>query len=271
MRTSLPRVLRIVIVAAAAWLAYVVLDSVGLGWLFLPIGLLLTLAVALIRYRLARRRTSSSAREERWMVAALDEERRPKAIVEASEALSSLGPVSERNRAEHAHLTVAYAELLDADGQEDLADEVLAKVAIEELPLLERSYVCHAMAAHALRMGNVEQAMEALERAPVRCGVAALDLRLELIRAAIELEQDVANASRALEASMHVRRQARGDEGLVMEARVLRAMAMDASGNRSDAVDILRSLGPGVIAMLQCLGQPRLRSLAEEAARGQQA
>ena len=64
---------------------------------------------------------------------------------------------------------------------------------------------------------------------------------------------------------MHVRRRAGGDAALIVEARVLRAAAMDAMGNRSDALDIIGTLGQEVIGMLVRFGQPRVQALANEA------
>jgi len=264
-KETLPRLLRILTVAAAAWLAYIVLDSLGLGWLLLPAGLVLTLAIALYRYRRVKKHSTSAGRAERWMAAALDDGERPKAIEEARRAVDSYGKVTERNRAERARLMVVYAELLDADDQGEAAGKVLETLELEGLSLAERALVCHCRAAHGLRMGDLETAFAATEQAPARCGSPGLDLRLELIRAAVVLEQDPEGAHKALDTSMHVRRRAGGDAALIVEARVLRAAAMDAMGNRSDALDIIGTLGQEVIGMLVRFGQPRVQALANEA------
>ena len=253
------RILRIAIVALAAWAGFVLLEPYGYGWVVLPAALIVTLLMSFGRVWLLRRRGMAPSREARWAEAVVDRARRPKAIAEVRTARTK----AEGKRAEHARLTVLLAQLLDAQGENTEGRALLEALDTEPLELIDASLVRHGRAALALRAGDAKGALGALRGRPKKTGEPELDLRLDLLEASAKLE--LGEASEALETATRVRRAAGGDEELIVEARVLRAAALDAMGQRDDALEVVRSLGQETIAMLVELGQPRVRALAEAA------
>ena len=256
------RILRIAVVALAAWAGFALLEPYGYGWVVLPAALLVTLLMAFGRVWILRRRGGAASREAAWADAVVDKARRPKAIAEVREARTKVEARSDA-RAEHARLTVLLAQLLDAQGDNAEGRSLLDAVDVGSLELIDASLVRHGRAALALRAADPKGALEALRGRPKKTGEPELDLRLDLLEASAKLE--LGEASEALETATRVRRAAGGDEELIVEARVLRAAALDAMGQRADAVEVVRSLGEETIAMLVELGQPRVRSLAEAA------
>jgi hypothetical protein len=256
------RVLRIAVVALAAWAGFVLLEPYGYGWVVLPVALLLTLLMAFGRVWLLRRGGMAPLREAAWADAVVDKARRPKAIAEVRAARAKVEGKSDA-RAEHARLGVLLAQLLDAQGDNAEGRALLDAIDTEVLALIDASLVRHGRAALALRAADPQGALDALRRRPKRTGEPELDLRLDLLEASARLE--LGEANEALETATRVRRAAGGDDELIVEARVLRAAALDAMGQRDDAVEVVRSLGEETIAMLLELGQPRVRSLAEAA------
>jgi len=252
------RLLRITLVALAAAALFQILSPHGLGWLVIPAAIVASVVWTAFRWKRVRR----GAREERWAAAVLDDSARPGAIRALERELGAGEPTDPRERSRRVRLRVLLAELLDAEGRNDEARELLDAVDPETMTALDAAVVRHGRAVVRLRAGDYEGARDSVGDAP-RTGARELDLRIELIAASSALE--LGDAKGALEAATRVRRRARGDPALTVEARVVRAAALDASGDRDEALKVVRSLGPEMIAMLQKLGQPRVRALAEEA------
>ncbi len=257
------RLLRIALVATAAYAAFVWLQPRGLGWVVLPAALVSTLLVSGYRWMRVRRAGASGGREGRWAEAMLDTAKRPAAVAEVRREVARLEPVREATRSEHARLTVLLAQLLDAGGRNDEGLRLLDGLDFDALGPVDAALVRHGLAVLRLRADDARGALEVLEGRRGKSGEPELDLRLDLLEASARLE--LGEPERALETATRARRAAGGDEELIVEARVVRAAALDALGNRSDALDVLRSLGADVIEMLSQLGQRRVRELAEAA------
>jgi len=254
------------VVALVAWGAFVLLEPHGLGWLVIPIAVVATLGVAGVRFWMLRRGGMAAAREAIWAEATIDDEKRPTAIAEVREARAKLDPSSEKQRGDHARLSVLLAQLLDADGDNAQAQRVLEDVDLGRLKPIDAAVVRHGRAAMKLRAEDWAGALAALGKGN-RTGARELDLRLDLLEASARLE--LGQTDRAMKTATRVRRAAGADEELMVEARVVRAAALDKSGQRDEAVKVIQSLGPDLISMLSMLGQRRVRELAAEArARG---
>jgi len=245
-------------VAGVAWAAFVVLEPRGLGWLVLPAAVALTLGLGAARWVRLRRRQVIAEREASWAEALLDPARRPEVIEEVRRAVHAADDGGRRAR-----LTALLSELLDVSGRRDEAREILDGFDRSAPSPVDGGVLRHAHAVFLLRAGEPERALEVLSHGPPRVGDREIDLRLELIRASARLE--VGEAEQALETATRVRRKAAGDEALIVEARVVRAAALDALGQRDEAIEVVRSLGPEMLRVLETLGQPRVRGLAEEA------
>jgi len=256
------RLVRLLLVAIAAWVLFTVLEPHGLGWAVLPLAIAATLLVAGLRYlrlRWARRRGQD---EQGWADALLDPDARPRAIAQVRAARARLGPPTPRTRSRHARLSVLLAELLDAEGRADEARALLDGVDMDVLGRMDQAAVRHGRAMLRLRAGQPEDCLRVLETRQRSCGDDDLDMRLSLLEASARLE--MGETQEAIQTAKRIRDRAGGDESLLMEARVVRAAALDAAGDRSGALDAVRSLGPSMVAVLCALGQPRVRSLAEE-------
>lgn len=242
---------------------FIVLDPHGLGWLVLPLAVAVFVGLFLVRLVRSYRARLVGGREGRWIDAILDDDARPRAIDEVRAALERLDGSSPRGRREDVHLRVLLGQLLDASEQYEAAREALQRPNKGALPPLERALLLHAEAVVVLRQGDPEAVLALLTgRRP--SGEPELDLRLDLLEASAQLE--VGQVEAALETSTRARKTVGNDPALLLEARVVRAAALDALGQTDDAIAIVRGFGPDVIAMLRRLGQPRVRSLAVAAA-----
>lgn len=250
-------VLRLVAVAALAWFLWAFLDARELGWAVIPIALIATGLTSAIVY--FRRRAAGSSREERWIDAVLDPAQRSRAIDEIREELGRL-PEGRAGVARRASLSLILAELHSADRDDGEALAALDRVPLGRVDPQTDALVRHARAVILLRAGDAQAAQRALAERPKTTGDEELDLRLDLLEASIGVE--LGRADEALEVANRARRRAGSDESLIVEARVLRAAALDAKGARDEALDVLRQLGGDVIDMLAQLGQPRVRDLA---------
>lgn len=250
------RIMRIVFVGGAAWLAFHLLDPEGLGWLVPVVAIVLALLWIGYRYWRVRQHRAEDAEADRWASALLDPPLRPQAIAEIKKQ-------RERARAsDHARLSLILAELLEADGDPNGAAAVLEEVDAAQLPERMAALVAHGRAVAALSAGNAEKAEAILDKlAP--CGDRTVDLRVRLMRGAALAERG--EGERALELADEARRDAGPDADLKMEARVLKAIALDALGDRADAVKVMRALGDEMLEVLLVLGLPRVKKLAEAA------
>ncbi|MBX3269195.1 MAG: hypothetical protein KF729_02980 [Sandaracinaceae bacterium] len=260
MRAGIYRVLRVVVVGAAALLAYRWLAPMGLGWLVLAIaGLAAAGWLGYVGWR-ARRERALDALADRAAVAVLDPPARPGAIRELTAACAR---ARGRRPAEHARLTLVLATLLEADGDAEGALEALAEVGGEGLAPPLRAIVRHARAVAHLSSGDPEAARAALDAGAEPSGDAGVELRIRLLRGVIAAETgDPAEARRVAE---EAREEALDDEDLRVEARVLEAVALDAAGEGAEAVARMRRLGDEMLDVLSVLGLPRVRALATRA------
>jgi hypothetical protein len=258
MRPLALRLSRVFVVALAASAAIFWANSRGLGWLgwTIAVGLLSALfGASLFRSTLGSRQQ----REARWEAALFTAHKRASAIADVRRAIRRLMPVKQRTRSEHTRLSVMLAELLDAHGEYDEASAVVDAIPLDTLSPLEGALVRHTRAVTHLRGSDARGALAALTgRDP--SGDPELDQRLALLEsyAGVELGQ----AQQALQVAGALETQEGVDESVVLEARVVRAAALDALGRREEALVTLAALGRDSLVPLADLGQPRVRTLA---------
>lgn len=254
---------RIVVVAAIAWVLYHVLAHFGYGWAMVPVGIVVALLWALETWRMGKRRKEREASWDRWEAAVLDDASRPSAIQEVREELRKAFRLGSRLRIDQAHLSVILAELLDASGRAEEACEVLARVKLDELDDARRGVVRHAKAVAQISAGRHEEA-EATLRAHKPPTEPDLDARFELLGRMLRIERGEAEA--ALEGLDGVLAKVPGDEtGLADDVLVVRAACLEALGREGEAIDEMRKLEPAVLASLVKVGAPRVRALAARA------
>ncbi|MEM9196145.1 MAG: hypothetical protein AAGF12_43675, partial [Myxococcota bacterium] len=225
-----------------------------IGWVAIPVALGIT---AVFLFRRLRFGGGMSRQEMRWSEALFDPASRATAVAEIDRVLRR----EVRNRGGQVRLTILKAELLDAMGQHNEADSMLSRLDGTDREDWERALVRHARAGLALRSGDAERARKVLD-AP-SSGIAAVDLRVELLRAEIGIELDEAEEAMAI--ATRIRKAATADPALGVEARVVRASALDALGDREGALEIFRDLDKGLLGQFAQRGSPRVRSLAADA------
>lgn len=261
MRRVVMRLSRILVVALGASLVLAWANARGwdrVGWA-LAVGLLAGLLGLSLFGSL---RGARARREQRWESALALPKRRPAAIAGLRRAIAKLSPAQ---RSERTRLTILLAELLDADGQYDEARGVMDGVSLDGLEPLEAGLVRHTRAVTHLRGAAPERALEALSgRAP--SGDVELDQRLGLLETYARLELGEAQAALAEAGAVEAIRGV--DESVALEARVVRAAALDALGRREEALVTLAALGRDSLTPLADLGQPRVRALARQVLEG---
>lgn len=262
MRSWLLRILRVLFIAVAAFLAFKMLEPEGLGWIVLVAAAAFALAWIAMRYAAIRKRRAQDAEADRWAEALMDPPLRPSAIREIRAAIERLNPTKKRDAHRHARLALVLAELLEADGEPLEALAVLRAVNDSALPERTALMVKHARAVALLSAGDVEGASAVLDELGVS-GDRALDLRIRALRGLVLAEKG--QGERALEIAEEVRVEAGEDADLRMEARTLKAVALDVLGERADAVRVMRALGEEMLGVLLVLGLPRVRELADAA------
>lgn len=262
MRTWGFRILRATFMAIVAWLLYQVLDHYDRAWLFFPIALsVFVLWIA----EIARRRWTRMKKErdwDRWESAVLDPAARPRAITEVKQALARSQRLGPRLRQEQAHLSVVLAELLDASGRPEEGARVLAKVDVDALPPSQAVVVRHTKVASYLSAGLIDDADAALSVRAKESGEPDMDARLDLLGGMIAVERGDAAKGLAVAEEVEARLD---DPSVKAEARVLKATALDARGDREDAIATLRTLDDATLLSLELLGFPRVRPLAAAA------
>ncbi len=258
------RISRVFVVALLASGAIMVCSARDMAWLGWTIAVGLLSAV-LGSNLLGRRFWSREAREARWERALFRAEKRPQAIAGVRAALRKLTPVRQRTRGEHTRLSVLLAELLDAHGQYDEAAAVVDALPLSALSPLEVALVRHTRAVTHLRASDAPGAMRALDgRTP--CGDLELDQRLTLLESYAKLE--LGDPPYALKRATELENTPGVDESVVLEARVVRAAALDALGRKEEALVALAALGRESLAPLADLGQPRVKALAQTVLEG---
>lgn len=261
MRSWLLRIFRVGFIAVAAFFAFRMLEPHGLGWVVLVVAA--TAAIAWIGWRLvrARRLARDDADTDRWADALLDPPLRPSAIRELRAAIARIDPTRRKDAARHARLTLVLAELLEADGEPADALEALREVSDRALPERTLAMVRHARAVASLSAGDVDGAAAILETLAGASGDRGLDLRVRALRGLVLAEKG--EGERALELAEEVRIAAGSDPDLRMEARVLKAVALDVLGEQADAIKVMRALGEEMLGVLLVLGLPRVKQLAD--------
>ncbi|MEZ4336214.1 MAG: hypothetical protein R3B82_06265 [Sandaracinaceae bacterium] len=259
MRAGIYRVLRIALVAGVAWLGYQWLAPMGLGWVVLALAGLAAGGWVVFRLVRIRRERALDARADRWAEALMSPPHRPAAIREIRGAREAARSRPE----EHARLTLVLAELLEADGDAKDAVEVLEETGTAGLAPPLRAVMRHARAVAHLSAGDPEAARRALDEDTEPSGDRAMELRLRMMRGLIDAE--TGNAAAAKKAASEAREEALDDEDLRVEARVLEAVAFDAAGQRTQAIERMNRLGDEMLEILAVLGLPRVRELATEA------
>jgi hypothetical protein len=258
MRSIALRLSRIVVVALLASSAILWANGRGLGWLgwTVAIGLL----AGALGMRFVRLPFPLGRPEARWEAALYAAHKRPLAIQEVRRALRKLEPVRQRSRSEHTRLSILLAELLDAEGRCEEASAAVDTLPLGALAPLEAALVRHTRAVTHLRASDPKGALEALsERTP--SGDLELEQRLSLLESYAKLE--LGDAAQALKLAAEMEHARGAEESVVLEARVVRAAALDALGRREEALVTLAALGRESLEPLADLGQPRVRALAK--------
>jgi hypothetical protein len=256
MRSLALRLSRILVVALLASMAIAWANSRGLSWLGWTVasGLLLAMLGARFLAPLGARRPQA-----RWEAALYTGKKRAVAIQEIQRALHKLEPVRQRTRAEHTRLSILLAELLDAEGRYAEASAVVDAVPLSALAPLDGALVRHTRAVTHLRGDDARGALAALaDRGP--SGDLELEQRLCLLESYAKLELGDPQPALTLAAELESTRGV--DDSVVLEARVVRAAALDALGRREEALVTLAALGRDSLEPLADLGQPRVRALA---------
>lgn len=264
MRSLWLRLSRIIVVALLASAAIAWGNAHGLGWIgwIVASGMLLgVLGARFLQAPFGR----GAAREARWEAALYAAPKRGRAIQELRRALGRLEPVKQRTRSEHARLSILLAELLDAERRYDEACDVVDRLSLDALAPLEAALVRHTRAVTHLRNSDAKRALEALTGRPPS-GDLELDQRLSLLETYARLELGEAAHALAFAGELE---HARGiEESVALEARVVRAAALDALGRREEALVTLTALGRDALEPLAELGQPRVRSLVKTVLEG---
>lgn len=263
MRGWVLRVGRMFVIALGAYLLFRWLEPQGLGWVVLLLaGVGAALWIGLRAYRVRRLR-AEDARADRWASALMSPPERPAAIRELREAIAALDPSKPKRLRDRAHLTLVLAELLEADGEPGEALRALGSLPADDLGERLAAVLRHARAVSHLSAGEPEAARAALDEDPGPCGDRAVDLRIRMMRGLIAAE--TGDPEGALDAAEQARDEAGDDADLKTEARVLKAVALDAAGDRPDALKVMHALGDEMLEVLAILGLPRVRELAREA------
>ena len=258
MRSIALRLARIFVVALLASAAIAWANARELGWIgwIVAIGLLIgVLGMRFMKLPFAVRQRP----EARWESALYAPHKRAKAIQEVRRALRKLEPVRQRSRGEHTRFSILLAELLDAEGQCREASDVVDALPLEALGPLDAALVRHTRAVTHLRAADAQGALQALE-GRLASGDLELEQRLSLLESYAKLELGEPGQALAFAATLEGTRGI--DESVVLEARVVRAAALDALGRREEALVALAALGRESLEPLAELGQPRVRALA---------
>lgn len=257
------RLLRLLMVALAAWLAFRWLEPQGLGWV---VPVVAAVGVALwigLRAVLVRRARARDAQADRWAEALLVPDQRPAAVRELQAERARVDPERNPKHAEaHARLTLVLAELLEAEGRPEAALDALAEVALAGLSDALRAVVLHARAISHLSAGDPEAAAASLDAIGGPCGSREVDLRVRLARGLVHVERG--ERERALTVADEVRQESGEDRHLLLEARVLKAVAL-ADTDREAALKAMAAIDDEMLEVLVVLGLPRVRALADEA------
>ncbi len=260
MRGWLLRTFRMAFIAIAAWVAYRVLEPKGLGWLVPLAGAVGAFSWIGFRYARIRRRRADEAQADLWAEALMDPPMRPNAVRELRARIGELDG-SPRRLPLRARLTLVLAELLDADGEPAEALRALDALDVSALPPRTAVMVRHARAVASLSAGDAEAAEAILAELGGPSGDRSVDLRVQALRGVLAAERG--DGERALEIAEELRMEAANDPELRIEARVLKAVGLDALGDRDDAVTVMRGLGEEMLGVLLVLGLPRVKELAD--------
>lgn len=259
MRRLALRMSRIFVVALLATAVFAWAKSRGfsaLGWAGV-VGLF-ALLFGLAAWRMGF--SSGPSREARWEAALFRPKQRPRAIAQLRRTLRRMTPVKQRSRSEHTRLSILLAELLDAEGQYREASAIVDALPLATLTPIEGALVRHTRAVTHLRASDPRGALEALSQRAAS-GDLELDQRLALLETYARMELGDPQLALAHAAELEGTRGI--DDSVLLEARVVRAAALDALGRREEALVTMAALGRDSLLPLADLGQPRVRGLAK--------
>jgi hypothetical protein len=260
LRRGLYRLLRATFMAILAWILFQVLHHYHREWLFVPIvGGLFAFWVGEQAWRLWLRK-KKEADLDRWERAILVAAERPRAIAEVRRALDRSRRFGPRLRQEQAHLSVLLADLLDASGRAEEAVRVLARVDLDALKPSQAVVVRHAKVVAYLSAGLLDDAEAVLATRAHESGVPDMDARLDLLGGLLAIERG--RPEDAMATADQVETRLPHDPAIRAEALVLRAVALDARGDRAGAMALLRALEPDTLEYLEVVGPRRVRPLA---------
>lgn len=253
--------LRVIAVAAGAFVLYYTFDYFEVAWAIWPVAGLFVLVVGGEMFLTSRRRKKREEDWDRWEHAVYDQKTRPAAIREVRAELAKSRRLGGRLKLDVAHLSVILAELLDASGKPLDGARVLAQVPVEELDKTQAAVVRHAKIVCYLSAGDVENAESALSVRDAESGARDVDLRLDLLGFMVAIEKG--DAQSALDGAAKL--ETAEDPDVVLESVVVQAAAKDALGDRPAALALLDRIERDTLKSLAVLGQPRIRPLAEAA------
>ena len=257
----LKHLLRVLAVAAGAFVLYYTLDYFEVAWAIWPVAGLFALVVGGELFLQARRRKKREDDWDRWERAVYDGSARPAAIRQVREQLATTRRLGGRLKLDVAHLSVILAELLDASGKPLDGARVLAQVPVEELDKTQAAVVRHAKIVCYLSAGDIENAESALSVRDKASGARDVDERLDLLGFMVAIEKGEAQA--ALEGAAKL--ETAEDPDVILESVVVQAAAKDALGDRDGALALLDRIDEDTLRSLSVLGQPRIRPLASAA------
>lgn len=255
MRRRSLTIFRLGLVAVVAYIAFQALAPSRLGYLVPLVGLLGAGVWLAFEVRRRQRRRAAEREEERWAEALMDPALRAEVRREVAAERARLD--RGRHALRRARLAIVEADLLDAAGDAAGARRVLADVELRRLPPHLAAVIGHNRVLAALSEGDVEGADAALRSAR---RAASMSHRFELLEGLIAVERG--RGEDALEIAARVRDLAE-DPDVRVEARVLKAVALDALDDRADALRVFGALDRDTREVLAVLGLPRVRTLAE--------
>ena len=258
MRGGIYRILRVLLIAAVAWLAFHWLEPEGLGWVVLAAAAAVMVGWIGLRALRIRRARARDDQADAWALALMHPPERPAAIRELTDERSAT-----KDPAERARLTLVLAELLEANGDPRAALEALGELSDAELPPRLAAMVRHARAVALLSDGDPSAAQAALDSDPRSSGDPAIELRIRLMQGLIAAESG--RGAEALAIARRSRDEALDDPDLTTEARVLEAVALRALGRTKHAIRVMLRLDDEMLDVLVLLGLPGVRALAADA------
>jgi tetratricopeptide (TPR) repeat protein len=259
MKKGAMRIGRLLLVAVAAYAAFTYLEPKGYGLHLLiafGVGIAAWVGYRAYRIRAARR---GQAQIDRWTEAVVSPPARPRAVREIEAEIEALKKKGDHHEA--AQRTLLLAEILDADDRPEEARAALDRAEHASLSPELRAALHHGRVITSISAGDLEEA-EALWASRPEVMSADLRIRFTLLGGALAVERG------ELEEALEIASQAReelGKSDLATDAKLLKAIALEAAGEQSAALSIVQGLGEETVAVLRAVGLPRVQALCEKA------